>query len=61
LLKHDELADQIKKQTRKPTLKLVLTLKREVPFLGGYQSNREKQFTYDERDYISKLNKKMII
>jgi MFS superfamily sulfate permease-like transporter len=31
LLKHDDLADQVKKQTRKPTLKLTLTLKREVP------------------------------
>jgi hypothetical protein len=57
LIKQDELLDQIKKRTQKPTLKLVLTLRHEVLCLGGYKPNREKQFTYDERDYISKKMK----
>jgi len=57
LIKQDELLDQIKKRTQKPTLKLVLTLRHEVLCLGGYKPNREKQFTSDERDYISKKMK----
>ena len=36
----ETIPDQLKKQTQKPTLKLVLTLRREVPRLGGYQPNR---------------------
>ncbi len=47
---HTKLRNKLKKSI----LKLVLTLRLEVPLLGRYQPNRERQFTYDERDCISK-------